>query len=131
MNLPTLPLTDLKSIDDVRERLAWFKWKVYDSPAGGRTAFTILGGNKETGELHVLAAIEGGAAPEHEHQDGGPYGELILTISGELEDVTDDGKPIVLRPGEILMHRGASIHAPRAPRFWLGYYHQPRGSRLT
>lgn len=131
MSFPSLPTGDFRSIDDVTSRLSWYKWKVYPSPDGGKTAFTILGGNKETGELHVLAAIEGGAAPRHEHLDGGPYGEMILTIAGELEDLTDDGEPIVLRPGQILMHRGGSVHAPKASRFWLGYYHQPRGSKLT
>lgn len=131
MTLPTLPLGDFKSIDDVKEKLPWYKWRVYDAPGGGKTAFTVIGGNKETGELHVFAAIEGGDAPEHEHIDGGPYGELILTIAGELHDHTDEGEPVVLRPGQVLMHRGGSIHVPRAPQFWFGYYHQPKGSRLT
>ena len=133
MNLPKLPLldADFRSIDDVLARLPMYKWKAYPTPEGGRTAFTILGGNKETGELHVLAAIEGGSAPEHEHLDGGAYGELIMTIAGELQDVTDEGEPVTLKPGQMLFHRGASVHVPRASGFWLGYYHQPRGSRLT
>ena len=131
MSFPGLPTGDFTSIDDVTARLSSLKWRVYPGESGGKTAFTILGGNKETGELHVLAAIEGGSAPEHEHLAGGTYGELILTIAGELEDVSDDGEPVVLKPGQMLVHRGGSVHVPRASRFWFGYYHQPRGSRLT
>ena len=131
MSLPSLPCGDFQSIDDVTTKLPFYKWRVHETPEGGRTAFTVLGGNKETGELHVLAAIERGSAPEHEHVDGGTYGELILTIAGEMQDVTDEGEPVVLRPGQVLVHRGGSVHVPRASTFWFGYYHQPRGSRLT
>lgn len=125
MTFPTLPLGNFTSMYQVLEMLPDLKWRLH-----GQTAFAIIGGNKETGELHVLAVIEHGSAPEHEHIDGGPYGELIITISGELEDVDDDGVPVMLGPGQMLIHRGATVHTPKASNFWFGYYHQPRGSRL-
>ena len=128
---PALPTGDFHSIDDVIARLPSLKWRVYPSDDGGKTAFTVLGGNKETGEVHILAAIERGSAPRHEHVDGGAYGELIMTIAGELEDIADSGEHVILRPGQMLFHRGGSIHTPRASTFWFGYYHQPRGSRIT
>lgn len=133
MSFPSLPTGDFSSIDDVLAKLSSLKWRVYpagEGDAAGKTAFTVLGGNKETGEVHILAAIERGAAPRHEHVEGAAYGELILTIAGELEDIADDGEHVILRPGQMLFHRGGSIHAPRASTFWLGYYHQPRGSKL-
>jgi hypothetical protein len=131
MSFPSLPRGDFRSIEDVQQKLPSFKWRVHDTPEGGRTAFTVIAGSKETGELHVFAVIERGTAPEHEHVDGGPYGELVITIAGELEDVTDDGEAVVLRPGQVLFHRGGSVHAPKSSTFWFGYYHQPRGSKLT
>ena len=95
----------------------------------GKGRLRHLGGNKETDEIFVLAALEKASAPAHEHIPGGPYGELIHTLSGELHDYTDDGEKVVLIPGETLMHAGATKHEPWAIGFWLGFYHQPRGQR--
>lgn len=124
-------LNDASSLEEITTIFGNLKWRTYPSPQGeGRTSFAVIGGNKKTGEIHVLAVIENCAAPEHEHTAGGQYGELIITIAGELEDVTDAGEPILLRPGMHLVHGGGTRHQPRA-KFWFGYYHQPRGSTLV
>lgn len=131
--LPTAPVnpSELNNLDAVLAAFPFLRWKTHTGPDGqGRTAFAILSGNKETGEIWVLAVIEGTNAPEHEHLDGGPYGELIWTLAGELEDVADDGTPVRLGPGSVIVHKGGSAHSPRAT-FWFGGYHQPRGSRLV
>ncbi len=124
------------SVDEVVAKLPQFRWKVQDAEDGGKMAFAVISGNKATGEIHVLAALEDAAAPRHEHLEGGPYGELILGIAGQLWDEADDGQSVFLNSGDILIHGGGTIHAPRPAqrsmrnRFWFGYYHQPRGFRL-
>lgn len=116
-----------RSLAEVMEKLPQFRWKVHDAPHGGKTAFAITSGNRETGELHVLAVLENAQVPGHEHIAGGPYGELILTIAGELYDMSDEGRHVYLKPGDVLIHAGGTSHMPHAT-FWFGYYHQPRGS---
>jgi hypothetical protein len=121
---------DVQSLDEVLAALPDLKWK--REPAGeGEMAFTILGGDKATGEIHILAVLENCHAPKHFHVGyigGIIYGELIFGIAGDLEDVRDDGTPITVRPGMMLVHGPATTHMPRA-KFWVGYYCQPYGSR--
>ncbi len=106
------------------------KWKVRSDPKSaptGRIAFAVLGGDKDTGEVWVLAILEGAAAPKHRHNPGGPYGERIITLAGALVDTADDGTPVLLEADQELIHAGDTIHEPRA-NFWVGLYHQPCGS---
>lgn len=117
--------------------LEGLKWKVEEveglDGGIGRIAFAVIGGNKSTGEIHVLAALENAAAPHHKHGPpslGNQYGELIISIAGELEDEDDATKPVMLGPGMHLVHAPGTHHRPRAPRFALVYYHQPHGSKL-
>ncbi|MDP3965155.1 MAG: hypothetical protein Q8Q20_05915 [bacterium] len=133
IRLPVLPVrTDpINSVESAMRVLSFLKWKEPPAEEGkGRTAFAVLGGNRETGEVWVMAAIEGGAAPDHEHLPGGRYGELIITLAGTLEDTTDSGQEVQVGAGQILVHGDMTTHAPRASKFWLGIYHQPRGSRV-
>lgn len=125
-----------RSTDEIVARLPRFRWEVHPGAKGGKIAYAVVSGNKETGEVWVLAILEDAKAPAHEHIAGGSYGEMIVTFSGCLLDVADDGKPVQLLPGSILEHRGGSIHAPEPLKgpdnaFWFGLYYQPRGSRLV
>ncbi len=125
---------DCRSVSEVVEKLPRFRWKVQEPSSGGKIAYAVISGNKETGEVWVLAILENAAAPRHEHVAGGPYGEWILTIAGCLQDVDDSGKEIHLYPGDMLFHGGGTIHTPKPSSagnnaFWFGLYHQPRGSR--
>lgn len=121
----------LRSLDEVVATYQLYKWQIKPGATGtGRMAYAVVSGNKETGEIFVLAVLEDATAPRHRHHDGGLYGEWIITISGRLIDVTDDGQEIILPPGTTLHHMGNTVHAPRAT-FWFGFYHQPRGSSVV
>lgn len=122
------------SITELQASFPMLKWRVGPTgEKGGVWAYAILGGNKETGEISVLFALERGSAPEHEHIAGGPYLEFIAVLGGEMNDVADNYQPVTLWAGDTLIHvDGAGrIHAPSTPTFCWGYYHQPRGMRLT
>ena len=93
-------------------------------------AYAILGGNRETGEIYVLAVIQNSVAPRHLHREGAEYGEKIGTFAGELRDVDDEGREVTVGPDDVLYHGPGTVHAPRA-KFWFGYYHQPRGSAIV
>lgn len=105
-------------------------WKTDLDEFGNGSAYAIVGGNRETGELFVFAILQNAAAPAHRHGPGEEYGEKIGTFFGAIEDVTDDGRPIEVGPDDVLYHAPGSIHQPRA-KFWFGYYHQPRGSEIV
>jgi len=104
-------------------------WRERSGPDGkGRLAFAVLDGNRTTGGIWVAAAIERTSAPKHQHGSGPEgknltYGELVITASGELFD-----NDVVHHPGCVFFHPPGSVHEPRAPRFWWGFYHQPYGS---
>ena len=124
------------SVEDVRSTFPDMKWRVSDAvnPDGstGKIAFAVIGGNRDTGNIHVLAVLENAAAPAHTHEPAtvaDPYGELIITIAGVLEDRRDDGTPVSLGPCMTLVHGPNTTHRPHA-RFWFGYFDQPCGSKL-
>jgi hypothetical protein len=106
-----------------------FRWKVHQVE-GGRYAYAVLSGNRETGEVWVLEVMENCTAPEHVHTPNEKYGELVIIIDGELRDVTDQGAAIILGKGGILVHNIFRPHAPSA-RFVVLLFHQPRGSKLV
>lgn len=120
----------MRSIAEVVASMGQLKWRVDTDSAGNGTAYAILGGIKETGEIYVLAVIQNSVAPRHLHREGGDYGEKIGTFVGELYDIDDLGNPVVIGPSDVLIHGPGTVHAPRA-NFWFGYYHQPRGSVLV
>ncbi len=118
------------NLDNIVATFHDLRWRVSESGPIGRVAYAVIDGNKQTGEIHILVAMEKAAAPLHEHLSGGTYGELILTFDGELDDVTGEGQPIKLLPGMHLIHEPNSRHQPKTSTFWFGYYHQPCGSKL-
>lgn len=134
----SVPLTVLSGIrclntwDQVMEAFPspLFRWKVHAADGGGRYAYAVLSGNRETGEVWVLEVMEECTAPEHLHNSSEKYGELVFVIDGELVDVTDEGNRIVLGKGGVLVHHSPRPHAPSA-RFVVLLFHQPRGSKLV
>ncbi|MCA9727960.1 MAG: hypothetical protein KC729_09780, partial [Candidatus Eisenbacteria bacterium] len=112
----------MQSSRDVLATFAKLNWKTDLDEEGNGSAYAIVGGNRETGELFVFAILQNAAAPAHRHGDGEDYGEKIGTFFGELEDETDDGRPVRIGPDDVLYHAPGSIHQPRA-EFWFGYYH--------
>lgn len=136
--MSVLPLTVLAGIrslrtwDQVMEAFPWshFRWKVHSAEGGGRYAYAVLSGNRETGEVWVLEVMEGCTAPEHIHTVSERYGELIFILEGELLDKNDAGEQVLLTKGSVLMHHSPRPHAPYAS-FVVLVFHQPRGSKLV
>lgn len=133
LNSFTQPPPQFTSIAELVGAYLEYKWRRGPTKDGGLSAYAIIGGNQETGEINVLFALERGSAPEHEHLDGGPYLEFTGLFGGVMEDIDDSGEVVTLLPGYTLMHRGGAgrIHAPSTKTFCWGYYHQPKGMRLT
>ncbi len=80
-----------------------------------------------TKEIWAVATVENWGSPRHRHNPGGIYGELVITLAGCLEDVTDGGETVQCVPGTALWHAGNTVHQA-VGQFWAGIYHQPRGS---
>jgi hypothetical protein len=104
-------------------------WNV-DRGASGVRAFSVLQTDATTGEQWVLGALERGKVDSHRHNPGGDYGEMIITLTGQLSDIDDSAKTIqpIVAP---VVFRGTVIdHQPATDTFWVGVFHQPRGSTL-
>jgi hypothetical protein len=131
MDFPTALLQlrpDTRTVQEVIDQLAplGLPWQVEDEP-GRKRALAPLFVNPTTREIWALATVENWGSPRHEHNAGGAYGELVITLAGALADETDDGQPALCIPGTALYHAGGTIHQPQG-EFWAGIYHQPRGS---
>ena len=115
-----------QAIDELRP--LGLQWQVETDVAGGRArALAPLHVDRTTGEIWAVAAVENWGSPRHLHNPGGAYGELVITLAGALDDVTDDGCPVQCVPGTALYHGPNTIHQATGA-FWVGIYHQPRGS---
>ena len=131
MDFPTALLqlrADTRTVQEVIDQLAplGLQWQVEEEPTR-RRALAPLYVNPATREIWAVATVENWGSPRHEHNPGGPYGELVITLAGALADETDDGHPALCTPGTALYHAGGTIHQPEG-EFWAGIYHQPRGS---
>lgn len=117
----------IQSIDDLIKAFPDFKWNVRNLEGGGQTAYVIIGGDKKTGDITILAAIEKGRVPKHTHRGREPfeYGERIITLIGQLKGVSEEDPDLALDPGIHDLAPG-SQHQPYAD-FWVGIYHQPGG----
>lgn len=131
MDFPTALLqlrADTRTVREVIDQLSPLRlqWQVEEEPTRKR-ALAPLYVNPATREIWAVATVENWGSPRHEHNPGGPYGELVITLAGALADETDDGQPALCVPGTALYHAGGTIHQPQG-EFWAGIYHQPRGS---
>lgn len=90
----------------------------------GRIGFAVLDRDRETGRQWVMVVLERAAARPHRHVGG----EMIFTLGGDLEDVSDTGERITLNSGSVIMHGPDSVHQPFAPVWWWGVYFQPLGN---
>jgi hypothetical protein len=120
----------MNTMQEVVDAFGSLRWTREVDSRGNGFAYSVLGGNRESDEIYVLAVIQNAEAPRHTHGVGGTYGEKVGTFIGELHDVDEDGRPIQIGPQDVHLHRPGSTHAPRAD-FWFGFYHQPRGAKLA
>ncbi len=118
------------SVQEVIDQLQHLglKWQVEDDLANGRKrALAPLYFNPATKEIWAVATVENWGSPRHLHNPGGIYGELVITLAGSLDDVTDSGVPVKCVPGTAIYHAGNTVHQATG-KFWAGIYHQPHGS---
>jgi quercetin dioxygenase-like cupin family protein len=134
MNFPTevLELDGIEpTVDAFLEHLKplGLQWRVERNNEFGKArATSVFELNRETGEIWAIGALEAATAGKHIHNPGGTYGELVISLAGELNEVTDAGEPIKLPAGAVLYHGPNTTHQASADVFWAGLYHQPRGS---
>lgn len=120
----------VRTVQEVIQQLQplGLKWQVEEDPVQHRSrAIAPLYVNPETKEIWAVAAVESWGSPRHLHNPGGIYGEVVITLLGELDDIADDGTPVKCTRGTVLYHDVNTIHQATGP-FWAGIYHQPRGS---
>jgi hypothetical protein len=117
-----------RTVQEVIDQLAplGLPWRV-EEESGRKRALAPLYVDSATREIWALATVENWGSPRHEHNAGGLYGELVITLAGALADETDDGVQVLCVPGTALYHADGTIHEPQG-EFWAGIYHQPRGS---
>ena len=106
------------------------KWQVQSGPgASAKSAIAVLERNGDTGNIWAVAALEKNWSTHHRHNNqGGDYGEMIITLAGLLPDRDATGEPVSLTKGTIIYHAGGSEHEKFFSDFWVGVFNQPRGS---
>jgi hypothetical protein len=102
------------------------KWVVEKISGGGSRATAILAADPQTCGVWALIVLEHAGTGLHQHNEGGVYGECVITLAGELDDVLDNGIAVKLNRGAVMFHAPTTIHEANA-KFWVGLYHQPRG----
>lgn len=103
-------------------------WQInHDRVIGSRWYRSILKADVPTGDTWSLMLLERTSMGRHLHNEGAAYGELIITLGGELHDVLDNGVATRLDAGSVAFHAPGTFHEATAPRFWAGLVHQPRG----
>jgi hypothetical protein len=131
-------LLDLRAVEEsIAATIAHFSpldlaWTVeVDRTRGGARASAILETDANTGALWMLVILEQAGTGRHSHNEGGPYGECVITLAGELSDILDDGTAVKLCTGAVMFHAPNTVHEASSDRFWAGLYHQPRGCTLV
>ena len=137
LQLPISIPNELLNLVDVAEKLECaiehfasmhLVWVVEaDGRIGGARATAVLRDEETTGGTWTIVILEGAGTGRHRHNDGGAYGECVITLAGELDDILDDGAAVKLRRGAVMFHAGATTHEAIAKRFWVGICHHPRG----
>jgi hypothetical protein len=118
------------TVQEVLDQLAPLnlKWQVENDPENNRRrAIAPLYIDPVSKEIWAVATVERWSSPRHLHNAGGIYGELVITLAGSLDDITDGGQPVKCVPGTAIWHAGNTVHQATGD-FWAGIYHQPRGS---
>jgi len=106
--------------------LGW-SYKV-DKACGGVRVTAVLESDPVTGEVWELAVLQRSGMGRHRHNVGGLYGECVITLAGEMDDLLDDGTPVKLKAGAVMFHAVDTVHEARAEGFWTGLTHRPRGA---
>lgn len=88
----------------------------------------VLDRDPDSGGTWAIVVLDDASTGMHLHNPGGVYGECLITLAGELEDVRDDGKRVTLCRGDVMFHAVNTRHDASAPQFWVGLCHQPRGN---
>ncbi len=105
-------------------------WRVQSGQGpSGKSAIAVLERNSDTGNIWAVAALEKNWSTHHRHNnEGGDYGEMIITLAGLLPDRDATGEPVSLTKGTIIYHAGGTEHEKFYSDFWVGVFNQPRGS---
>lgn len=141
LQLPLLLPEQLLNLRGVAESMEGFldhfaplhlTWEIEgDRLRGGIRATAVLEQDARTGGIWALCVLERASTGRHLHRAGGAYGECVITLAGELDDILDDGTPVKLRTGAVMFHAVDTIHEASAVSYWAGLYHQPSGSSLV
>lgn len=101
--------------------------------------FFVLERHEDTGEqfsFEIAFASDSYPleSPDHIHNRSpfADYGEEYGTLTGEIDDQTDEGVPFTHRRGKPPVRHGPETrHQPVIRDVWVGWFYQPAGSRLA
>ena len=96
--------------------------------SGEVRAFSVLQFDATTGEQWTLWVLERSRVDRHRHNPGGDYGEMIITLGGQLSDTLDSAQPPQVIVDSVAFRDSTIDHQPVADSFWAGLFHQPRGA---
>ncbi|MEO6995187.1 MAG: hypothetical protein ABI273_16395 [Lacunisphaera sp.] len=102
-------------------------WKI-NRGVNDVSAYCLLQSDAITGEQWALCALEKGKLDPHWHNPGGDYGEMIITLAGQLSDLADDAQEVAPIAGEVAFRGTVISHQPMTDSFWVGVFHQPCGA---
>ena len=86
--------------------------------------------NPRTREQRELLVVEGRELPPASGHQRSPYAEAIVTLAGELEVRSSQGK-WALGPHSAFLHGVEAVYHFRAKGFWFGWRHVPRVRRQS
>ena len=103
------------------------EWVIEYDRQGGKRAIASLDLHAESGGIWTLMVLEQAGTGRHRHDAGGVYGECVITLAGELDDILDDGTPVRLARGAVMFHAPDTIHEAMTNGGWVGLCHHPCG----
>jgi len=105
-------------------------WQIERETPEKIRAVAVLESEATSGDTWSLVILEKAGLGLHRHNAGGDYGEMVVSLAGELKDISALGHPLKLGASTVAFHGASTRHAPSADVFWLGLFHQPRGITL-
>ncbi|NQV89421.1 MAG: hypothetical protein HQ488_03815 [Parcubacteria group bacterium] len=125
----------LTSVAGVKAAFPHLTWRDQPSPEGGNISLAICGGDRKTGDITMLYAMDDGAvSPLHTHHErvGWPYVESTTCLTGRMLGLDPDDPTFVLTAGNTVDLNDDTPHQPyvEAGGFALVIFRQPAGSKV-
>lgn len=129
--VPLPAITSLATLTAAFPGLQWCYCRLIPGQPFIQMAYAALE-RRGDGYQVYLVGVEEGFLPPHQHLGLPEEREVEKTIilAGEMDDRSDDGTDIVLRPGQHVVHAGGTVHSPLVPKFAAAIIRVTHGLRF-